>query len=565
MKYIIIGGVAGGASTAARLRRLDECAEIILLEKGEYISYANCGLPYYIGEVIKDRNKLLVQTAQGFRNRFQIDVRVRNEVLKIIPEENQVLIKDLNSGHMYTESYDKLVLSLGAEPIKPPIPGLETPGIFTLRNVQDTDFIKKYIEIKHVKTAVIMGGGFIGLEMAENLFHLGIEITLIELGEQILSPLDYPLAAIAQNYIREKGIKIYLRTEVKEFSSRKGKIHIQLKDEESLETDMVILSIGVFPDTNLAKKAGLKIGEAKGIWVNEYLQTSNQSIYAVGDAIEYPNPISNISGLTYLAGPANKQGRICALNISKGNIRTYEGSLSTAILKVFDMVVAITGVSSKNLLRNKIPHNTSTTHSGSHAGYYPGSQLMTLQITFSPNDGKILGAQCVGFEGVDKRVDIISSILKLGGNIYDLTEFEQAYAPPFSSAKDPVNMAGFVAENILDQIHNVFYWDQIHTIHNEDILIDVRNPEEHRHGNIPGSISIPLDTLRSKLETLSKNKTIYVFCEVGQRGYLAQRILLQNGFNKVYNLSGGYKTWHTAQSEKTLLQAKEVQKEIQIH
>lgn len=559
MKYLIVGGVAGGASTAARLRRIDEKSTIIIFEKGEFISYANCGLPYYIGDVIKDRNKLFVQTAASFKTRFNIDARVSTEVISIDTTQKYVTAKNLITGEIYTESYDKLVLSPGAEPIKPPLPGIDLPGIFTLRNVPDTDRIKEYVTNNNCKTAVVIGGGFIGLEMAENLNHLGLTVDLVEMADQILAPVDYPIAAIAQQKFRSKGINLHLKNSVTGFENKTSsesplkKINVQLKEGAPISADIVILSIGVRPDTRLAVDAGLKIGEARGIFVNEYLQTSNEDIYAVGDAIEYLNPITKQSMITYLAGPANKQGRICANNIVFGNKEKYKGSINTAIVKLFDMTVATTGMASKHLQRAGIKHQVSTTHSGSHAGYYPGSQQLTTQICFSPEDGKLLGAQIAGYDGVDKRIDVLAQIVKLGGTIYDLTEFEHAYAPPFSSAKDPVNMAGFVADNILTQKLKVFYWNEIPAVDDKTILIDVRTAAEFSRGIIPNAINIPVDEIRDRLAEIPMDKNIYIYCEAGLRGYLAHRILRQLGYENVYNLSGGYASWNVCHKEQSTL------------
>ena len=549
MKYIIVGAVAGGASTAARLRRMDEKAEIIIFEKGEYISYANCGLPYYIGSVIKDRNKLFVQTAAAFNQRFNIDVRVKTEVISINPVSKNITAKNQITGDVYEENYDKLVLSPGAEPLRPALPGITLEGIFTLRNVNDTDDIKAYADKHKTGKAVVIGGGFIGLEMAENLHHLGMEVTIIEMGNQILAPLDFAVAAGVQQYIRSKQVDLRLNTAVAGFEKQNDQLKVLLKNEEAIDADVAILSIGVRPDTNLALQAGLKLGTAKGIWVNEFLQTSDENIYAVGDAIEFANPITQQSMNTYLAGPANKQGRICADNIVLGNVRKYPGAINTAIVKVFDMTVAASGTPSKHLHTANIPHTVSTTHSGSHAGYYPGSKQMTIQIAFSPTDGRLFSAQIAGFKGVDKRIELLSSAIKRNSTIYELMEMEHAYAPPFSSAKDPVNIAGFVAENILQKRMQPFYWNEIKEIGEKGILIDVRTKEEFADGSISGAINIPLDELRMHLDELPKDQNIYLFCEVGQRGYLARRILDQNGFSATFNLSGGYKTWLSCNDE----------------
>lgn len=561
MKYIIVGAVAGGASTAARLRRLDEKAEIIIFEKGEYISYANCGLPYYIGNVIKDRNKLFVQTASAFNQRFNIDVRVQTEVLSIDAKNKTIQALDQQSGNTYTESYDKLVLSPGAEPVRPPLPGIDLDGIFTLRNVNDTDYIKAYADKNNSGKAVVIGGGFIGLEMAENLHMLGMDISIIEMGNQVLAPVDFAVAAIVQQHIRSKGIDLRLNTSVTGFEKKGNGLSVMLKDGTSIDADMVLLSIGVRPDTKLAANAGLKLGTAKGIWVNEYLQTSFADIYAVGDAIEFTNPITGQSISTFLAGPANKQGRICANNIAGGNTDKYKGAINTAIVKVFDMTVATAGTAAKHLIAAKIPHIVSTTHSGSHAGYYPGSLQMSIQIAFSPETGILYSAQIAGFEGVDKRIEMLASVISRGSTIFELMEIEHAYAPPFSSAKDPVNIAGFVAENVLHKKMKMIYWNDI-DIENS-ILIDVRSEEEFSEGNIPGAKNIPVDVLRSRMNEIPFDKKVILYCAVGQRGYLAQQILNQNGFENIYNLSGGYQTWKHTNAETELISGTQKETEEQ--
>lgn len=554
MKYLIVGGVAGGASTAARLRRLDEHANIILFEKGAHISYANCGLPYYIGDVITDRNKLFVQTAASFKQRFNIDTRVLSEVTAIDPQQKKVTVKDLRSGEIYEELYDKLVLSPGASPIRPPLPGIDSEGIFTLRNVTDTDTIKAYVQQFPEGRAVIIGAGFIGLEMAENLHHLGMQVTVVEMANQVLAPTDFPIAAIAQQHLRSKGVELKLRSAVKGFEKTGRQVKVLLGEEESIDADVVILSIGVRPDTRLASAAGLELGKSKAILVNEFLQTSDENIYAVGDAIEFINPVTGNSMPTYLAGPANKQGRICANNLVLGNQQKYHGSVNTAIVKIFDLTVAVAGVASKHLTAAGIDHLTSTTHSGSHAGYYPDAEQMTIQLTFSPENGRLFGAQVIGKDGVDKRIDTLSSVIQRGGSIYELAEFEHAYAPPYSSAKDPVNMAGFVAENILQKRLRVVPWHITKELTTDDFILDVRNEDEFKNGHIEGAINIPVDKLRESLDQLPADKTIYIYCQIGLRGYLAQRILLQNGFDKVFNLSGGYKLWSVCHTEEQLLE-----------
>jgi NADPH-dependent 2,4-dienoyl-CoA reductase/sulfur reductase-like enzyme/rhodanese-related sulfurtransferase len=553
MKYVIIGAVAGGASTAARLRRMDEHAEIVIFEKGEYISYANCGLPYYIGDIIKDRNQLFVQTAASFKSRFNIDVRITTEVTAIDTINKNVTAINLTTLQVYTESFDKLVLAPGAEPIRPPLPGIGLDGIFTLRNVSDTDYIKEYVSRNNMKKAVVIGAGFIGLEMAENLHSIGLKVCVVEMGNQVLANVDYPIAALLQQHLRSKGISLKLLSTVTGFEKDNDKLNVLLKDQEALNTDIVILSIGVKPDTRLAAKAGLDIGAAKGILVNEFLQTSNPDVYAVGDAIEFTNPISGVSMPTYLAGPANKQGRIVANNIAFGNNHKYKGAINTAIVKVFDLTAGCTGLSVKQLKALNIPHLTATVHGNSHAGYYPGAQLMTIQIAFSPDTGKLLGGQIVGGDGVDKRIDVLSALIKTGGTIDDLTEFEQAYAPPFSSAKDPLNMAAFTAENILSGRLKVIDWSAVDNREENSITIDVRTPQEFSSETIDCAINIPVDEMRDRLNEIEKNKKIYIFCQQGLRGYIAQRILLQSGFNEVYNIAGGYLLYNASKSEQKRL------------
>jgi len=549
MKYIIIGAVAGGASAAARLRRNDEHAEIVIFEKGEYISYANCGLPYYIGNVITNRNALFVQTAASFNQRFNIDVRTLTEVTAINRTTKTITARNQTTGEQYEESYDKLILSPGAEPVRPPLPGITSKGIFTLRNVADTDYIKAYVQQEQVKKAVVIGAGFIGLEMAENLHSLGLDVSIIEMADQVLTPVDFPIAAILQQHIRSKGVHLHLSTAVSGFEQTENGLQVLLSNNSVLEADVVILSIGVKPDTRLAVGAGLKIGDARGIQVNEYLQTSDPDIYAVGDAIEFTNPITLKPMITYLAGPANKQGRICADNLVFGHTKTYKGSINTAIVKVFDMTVATAGTASKHLQAAGIMHHISTITSGSHAGYYPGSKQMTIQIAFTPDEGRVLSAQIVGYDGVDKRLDILASAIKRNGTIDELTEFEHAYAPPFSSAKDPVNMAAFAAENILNRKSVVFQWNELDKVTANDLLLDVRTQKEYEAGRIMDAINIPVDELRERIAEIPTGKTIYIYCLGGLRGYLAQRILMQNGYTDTQNLSGGYQLWNTCTRE----------------
>lgn len=547
MKYLIVGGVAGGATTAARLRRMDEQCQIVMFERGDYVSYANCGLPYYIGGVIDEREKLFLQTPQSFYARFNVDVRVGSEVLSINREAKTVAVKNLATGELYDESYDKLVLSPGAEPVRPPLPGISSEGIFTLRNVTDTDRIKRYTTEKGVKRAVVVGAGFIGLEMAENLHHMGAKVSIVEMSDQVMTPLDYSMASIVHQHLKTKNVEFFLKEAVTAFAREDGQVVVSLKSGRELKADMVILSIGVRPDAKLAKEAGLDIGVTGGIKVNEHLQTSDPSIYAVGDAIEYANPITGKPTITYLAGPANRQGRICADNIVLGNTIAYKGSIATAIAKVFDITVGSTGVAGKTLKREGIPYIESTTHSASHAGYYPGAIPMSIKIMFAPQTGKLYGAQVVGYDGADKRLDMLATVIKNNGTIYDLIDIEHAYAPPYSSAKDPVNIAGYVAENILNGRMRPVYWRQLIGDEAKDFfLLDVRTKDENALGTIPGAVNIPVDSLRQHLNELPRDRKIAIFCAVGLRGHVASRMLMQSGFAEVYNLSGGYKTYQTA-------------------
>lgn len=546
MNYLIIGGVAGGATVAARLRRMDEKANIILFERGKYVSYANCGLPYYIGDTINNREKLFVQTAKGFTDRFRIDIRTEQEVTAIRPDKKEVEIKNLSTGETYTETYDKLVLSPGAEPLRPGIEGIGSKKIFTLRNVPDTDTIKNYVNTENPKRAIVVGGGFIGLEMAENLHDLGIQVDVVEMANQVMAPLDFSMAAIVHRQLTDKGVGLHLEDGVSRFEEKDGGVTVHLRSGKQIATDMVLLSIGVRPETKLAKDAGLAIGERGGIAVNDYTQTSDADIYALGDAVEVRHLVTGQPALIPLAGPANKQGRIVADNIVFGNKEKYPGSIGTSIAKVFDLTVAAAGANAKLLQRNNIPYISSYTHGASHAGYYPGAVPLSIKILFAPENGKLLGAQIVGFNGVDKRIEMLAQVIQRGGTVHDLAELEHAYAPPYSSAKDPVNMAGFVAENILNKKSRIIQWRELAELPADTIRIDVRTHDEYKLGTIPGFINIPVDELREHLDELPKEKPIVVTCAVGLRGYLAYRILVQNGFKHVRNLSGGYKTWSVA-------------------
>lgn len=545
-KYLILGGVAGGATVAARLRRMDEQAQIILFERGNYVSYANCGLPYYIGGTISERDQLFVQTVQGFIDRFRIDIRTGHEVTSILPEKKTVTVERLDSHEIYTETYDKLILSPGAEPLRPNIEGINDERIFTLRNVPDTDAIKGYVNKNKPRRAVVVGGGFIGLEMAENLHHLGLHVDVVEMGNQVMAPLDYSMAAHVHQHLVEQGVGLYLENGVTRFTKADHGLVVHLKDGTTLPTDMVILSIGVRPDIRMAREAGLELGSRGGIRVNEYMQTSDSDIFALGDAVEVKHLVTGKETLIPLAGPANKQGRIVADNIVMGNRHVYSGSIGTSIAKVFDLTVAAAGANSKLLDAEQIAYRSSFTHSSSHAGYYPGATNMAIKILFAPEDGRLLGAQIVGYDGVDKRIEMLAQVIRNQGSIYDLMELEHAYAPPFSSAKDPVNMAGFVADNILSGRVATILWSDVARLSPDVVRVDVRTQEEFALGSIPGFVNIPVDHLRERLSELQKNKEIVVTCAIGLRGYLACRILKQNGYEHVSNLSGGYKTWYAA-------------------
>lgn len=543
MKIIIIGGVAGGATTAARIRRTDETAEIILLEKGKYISYANCGLPYYIGGVIKERDKLFVQTPEAFSVRFRVDVRTENEVI-FINKKRKVVTVRRTSEDTYEESYDKLLISTGAVPVRPPLPGVDSDGIFTLRNIADTDRIKAYVTKNLIRKAVVVGAGFIGLEMAENLQELGARVSIVEMGNQVMAPIDFSMAALVHQHLMDKGVNLYLEQAVASFEKTGKEIKVIFKSGQTLLTDVVILSIGVRPETTLARSAELAIGETGGVAVNEYLQTSDESIYAIGDAIEFRHPVNGKPWLNYLAGPANRQGRIVADNILGATI-PYEGSIGTSIAKVFDLTVASTGLPGKKLRQDGMAYGSSTIHPASHAGYYPDATPMSIKITFDKISGKLFGGQIVGYDGVDKRIDLIAQVIKHQGTIYDLMQTEQAYAPPYSSAKDPVAVAGYVAENIIAGKMQPVYWRELRDIELENnFLLDVRTEDEFSLGSLPGAVNIPLDEIRSRIDEIPKDRMIYTFCAVGLRGYLAYRILVQRGYQNVRNLSGGLKTYN---------------------
>lgn len=546
MKHLIVGGVAGGATAAARIRRIAEHDEIILFEKGEHISYANCGLPYYIGGTIEDRDKLLVQTPEAFRQRFAIDVRTNSEVTAICPDRKTVEVRT-SDRKIYEESYDRLLLSPGAVPFRPDLPGIDLPGIFTLRNVADTDAIKQYMATHNVRRAIVIGGGFIGLEMAENLHETGAHVSVVEMSDQVMAPIDYSLASMVHQHLIQKGVSIFLKTAVTGFESRNDSIEISFASGEKAMADIVILSIGVRPANALALKTGLATGQRGGITVNEYLRTSDADIYAVGDAIEFPHPIDGKPWMNYLAGPANRQARIVADNMVFGDKEKYEGAIGTSVAKVFDLTIAATGMAAKRLKQDGVPYLTATIHPNSHAGYYPGATPMTIKVIFSPDSGRLLGAQIVGYEGVDKRIDLFAQVIKNNGTIYDLTRTEHAYAPPYSSAKDPVALAGYVAQNILTDRMTPIYWRELRDMDKKTItLIDVRTPDEFATGAIEGAVNIPLDDMRAQLDRIPADKPVVLYCGVGLRGYLASNILRQRGFNNVRNLIGGIKTYRDA-------------------
>ena len=548
--YVIVGGVAGGAGTAARLRRLDEQSRIILIERGEHISYANCGLPYYAGGTITERSRLFVMTAQRFTEVFQVEVKALHEVLSLHKEEQFVRVKDLTTGNIFDQYYDTLVLSPGAAPVKPRIPGIDDPSIFSLRTVEDVDAIVKKIEHHQTTRAVVVGGGFIGLEMAENLKERQIKVTLVEALDQVMNVIDYDMAAIVQQQLREKGIQLYLKDGVKSFERKKGELLVTLASGTVIPTDMVILSIGVRPDTKIAQEAGLKLGSSGAISVDEQFNTSDPHIKAVGDAIEYPHPVTKKPVTIPLAGPANKQARLCAESIAYGACRPYGGIIATSIAKIFDLTAASTGMTGKQLKQAEIPYAEVITHAGSHAGYYPNALQLAVKILYDPKTGLLYGGQVVGYDGVDKRIDVLAAYIKKEGTVTDLTEFEQAYAPPFSSAKDPLNMVGFVAQNAMEGISHIITWDQLPAlIQKQAFILDVRTEEEFDLGTIPGAINIPHTEIRAQLAQIPKDRPIIVACAVGIRGYLAERMLVQNGYAEVYNLTGGYRTYQAVHNE----------------
>lgn len=551
MKVVIIGGVAGGASAAARLRRLDESAEIIMLERGPYISYANCGLPYYVGGEINQKEALTLQTPQSFHQRFGIDVRTENEAVEIYPEKKAVLIRELATGKEYEESYDKLILSPGGEPARPPIPGIDGPNVFTLRTVPDSIRIREFIQQKRPRRAVIMGGGFIGLEMAENLMRAGVAVTVVEAMEHVMAALDYDMASEVQQYLRHQGVELVLSQKITAITPQGSGLLVHLENETKLEADLLLLSAGIRPESALAAKAGLSVNERGAIKTDSHMRTSNKDIYAVGDAVEITNLVTGLPGYVPLAGPANKQGRIAADHIS-GLPTEYRGTQGSSVMKLFDMTVASTGLNETAAKAAGLVYDKIHIFSPSHATYYPGAANLTLKMLFELPTGRILGAQVIGFDGVDKRCDVLATAIRAGMTAYDLTELELCYAPPYSSAKDPVNMAGFAIENLLTKKVQQFQWDDIPRIVDDPnaILLDVRTNMEWNNGSIPGAVHIPLDSLRENLKEIDREKEIYIHCQSGLRSYLACRILSQNGFT-CYNLSGGYRLYSLIRGNQT--------------
>ncbi|HUT47040.1 MAG TPA: CoA-disulfide reductase [Sedimentisphaerales bacterium] len=537
-RILIVGGVAGGASAAARLRRLDETAEIIMFERGNYISFANCGLPYYIGGTIKNRDDLLLQTPESFKQRFNIDVRVKSEVVKINRQKKTVDVIELSTGRKYTEEYDRLILSPGAEPVRPGIDGIDSDRVFTLRNIADMDRIDEFIKTKNAKKAVVAGAGYIGLEMAENLHGRGLSVQVVEMLDQVMPGLDKEMAMFLHGHLKERGVGLQLGDGVSSLHQTSSSLRVKLKSGKELDCDFAMLTVGVRPEVKLAEEAGLEIGSRAGIKVNEHLQTSDPDIYAIGDAVEVRDFVLGKAALIPLAGPANKQGRMAADNIC-GRKRTYDGTQGTAILKVFDLTAAMTGASEKVLSKTNIEYEKLYLHQANHAGYYPGAKPMHIKLLFGKPEGKVLGAQIVGADGVDKRIDVFAVAIRAGMTVFDLQELELAYAPPYASGKDPVNIAGFAAANILDGTVEIKHFTELQK---DDFILDVRTPGEFARGSVPNAMNIPVDDLRGRLDELPKDRIIHLYCAVGLRSYIACRILEQNGFD-ARNLPGGYITY----------------------
>lgn len=554
MKVVIVGGVAGGATAAARLRRLDEQAEIVVFERSGFISYANCGLPYYIGDVIKDPQDLTLQTPESFFSRFRVDMKVRHEVTALHPEKHTVSVKNLKTGEEFEESYDKLILSPGAKPTQPPVPGTDLEKLFTLRTVEDTLRIKRYINRNHPKSAILAGGGFIGLEVAENLRELGMDVTIVQRPKQLMKPFDSDMAAFIHNEMRKHGVKLALGHTVEGFEETEDGVQVLLKDEAPLRTDMVILAIGVTPDTRLAKEAGLELGVKGSILVNDKMETSAPDIYAVGDAVQVKHFVTGQETLISLAGPANKQGRIAANNIC-GMDSHYPGSQGSSIVKVFDMTAAATGINETTAKSAGLDVDKVILSPMSHAGYYPGGKVMTMKVVFEKETYRLLGAQIVGYEGVDKRIDVLSTAIHTGMKATELAELDLAYAPPYSSAKDPVNLAGFMIENIENGILKQFHIEEIQHLPKDGsvTLLDTRTPGEYQRGHVDGFRNIPVDVLREHLDEIEKGKPVYVICQSGLRSYISTRILTGNGYD-VYNFSGGFRFYDAVTNDRCLIE-----------
>lgn len=552
MKVVIIGGVAGGATAAARIRRLDEQAEILVFERSGFVSYANCGLPYYIGGRIEDEQDLTLQTPESFRQRFNVRIHVRHEVTAIHPDKKTVTVKDLTSGTVFTETYDKLLLSPGARPIKPDFAGVESDRIFTLRTVEDTLKIKAYLTTRRPQSAVVVGGGFIGIEVAENLRACGVNVTLVEAAGQLMAPFDRDMAAFLHAGLRKNGIGLLLGRMVEGFADTDGGIDVRLKDAGTLHADMAVLAIGVVPETGLAKAAGLELGIKGSIAVNDRMETSVPDIYAVGDAVQIRNFVTGADTLISLAGPANKQGRIAADNICGGDSR-YTGGQGSSIIKVFDMTAAVTGINEKTAASLGIETDKVILSPMSHAGYYPGGRLMTMKVLFEKGSYRLLGAQIVGFDGVDKRIDVLATAIRAGMKAYELVDLDLAYAPPYSSAKDPVNMAGYIAENLRNGVVKQWYYEDDDALPRDGsvTLLDTRTPAEYDRGHADGFINIPVDELRDRLGALDRTKPVYVMCQSGLRSYIAGRILTGNGFD-AYNFAGGFRFYDAIRNDKEL-------------
>lgn len=555
MKVVIIGGVAGGATAAARIRRLDETAEILVFERSGYISYANCGLPYYIGDVITDPEALTLQTPESFFSRFRVTMKVRHEVTAIHPERNTVSVTNLETGEEFEESYDKLLLSPGAKPTQPKLPGTGISKLFTLRTVEDTFRIKEYINQKQPKSVVLAGGGFIGLELAENLRELGMDVTIVQRPKQLMNPFDADMAAFIHNEMRSHGVRLALGHTVEGFEEKEDKVQVLLKDEPPLQADMVILAIGVTPDTWLAKNAGLKLGIKDSIVVNDRMETSVPNIYAVGDAVQVKHYVTGLDALISLAGPANKQGRIAADNICGGD-SWYQGSQGSSVIKVFDMTAASTGVNETNARKAGLDVDKVILSPMSHAGYYPGGKVMTMKVVFEKETYRLLGAQIVGYEGVDKRIDVLATAIHAGMKATELKDLDLAYAPPYSSAKDPVNMAGFIIDNISRKELKQFHLEDIKNLPLDGsvTLLDARTKGEYLQGHVNGFINIPVDELRERLEEIPMGKPVYVMCQSGLRSYIATRILTGSGYD-AYNFSGGFRFYDAVMNDRCLIQS----------